>query len=320
MDMSPFTGSGTPRDVELPPPPPWRRFPVEAAGVRFAFQADPGLIRAINAAVRLRRPLLLTGTPGSGKSTVAEAIAHELNLGEVLRWNVTSRSTVEEAVYRYDAIGRLQHNQLAGNEDDIARFTRLGPLGTALAASTPEKPRVLLVDELDKGELDLPGDLLNIFERGEYEIPELSRHTDKVVEIMGADNADADGGAAADDAFRIEDGWVRCCAFPVVVITSNGEREFPAPFNRRCVRYRLAPPERDQLIKIVTAHFDERTAEEQSDVIDEFSERLTGSAQPQATLAIDQLLNAIYLLSGREAGADTDELRQLLTTDLDRTI
>ena len=314
MDMSPFTGSGTPRDVELPPPPPWRRFPAETAGVRYTFQADEDLIRAINAAIRLRRPLLLTGSPGSGKSTVAEAIAHELKLGGVLRWNVTSRSTVEEAVYRYDAIGRLQHNQLPGSEDDIAQFTRLGPLGTALVASTPEKPRVLLVDELDKGELDLPGDLLNIFERGEYEIPELSRHTDRVVDIKGADTDDSV------EVFAIEDGWIRCQAFPVVIITSNGEREFPAPFNRRCVRYRLAPPEREQLTKIVAAHFDQRTADDQSDVINDFSERLTGSAQPQATLAIDQLLNAIYLLSGREAAADTDDLWQLLTTDLDRTV
>ena len=119
------------------------------------------------------RPLLVTGPPGSGKSSIAESVAYELRLGPVLRWHVTSHSTLEEAVFRYDALGRLQDNQLHSGEDDITKFLRLGPLGTALLGAG--LPRVLLIDELDKGELDLPSSLLNVLERGEYEIPELNR-------------------------------------------------------------------------------------------------------------------------------------------------
>jgi len=317
MDESLFTGSGNPREVTLPPPPPWRQFPPTLAGVKYTLQADPDLIRAVNAAIRLRRPLLLTGSPGSGKSTVAEAIAHELQLGGVLRWNVTSRSTLEDAIYRYDAIGRLQHNQLPSTADDIAEFTRLGPLGTALIASTSEKPRVLLVDELDKGELDLPGDLLNIFERGEYEIAELNRHADPIVNIKVAD---------IEEEFPIEQGRIRCQAFPIVVITSNGEREFPSPFLRRCIRHRIEPPTRNQLVKIVEAHLSQETAQSQLDLITEFSRRLTGpedgeaDRRAQATLAIDQLLNAVYLLSDEDDTIDAEKLKELLIRDLDERI
>src|SRR5947209_2045018 len=170
-----FTGDGKPKpNRPLPAAPPWRTFPTVSPdrGGRYVYQAYPKLVNAINLAISLRRPLLLTGQAGVGKSSVAEAIAHELVLGEVLRWNVTSRSTLEEGLYRYDALGRLRHQQRT-NTDALEDFLRLGPLGTALILS---RQRVLLIDELDKSDIDLPGDLLNVLERGEFEIPELARH------------------------------------------------------------------------------------------------------------------------------------------------
>jgi MoxR-like ATPase len=309
-----FNGDGEPRKVDFPKPPPWRRFPLsdQSTGGRTTFQTTPELVDAINASLHLRRPLLLTGSPGSGKSSVADAIAHELSLGPVLRWNVTSRSTLEDAVYRYDALGRLQHNQREPDSDDIADFLLLGPLGTALQASIPNKPRVLLIDELDKGELDLPGDLLNVFERGEYVIPELRRFAADTVTITSSEIS---------ESFEIHKGEIRCRAFPVVVMTSNGEREFPAPFLRRCVRFKIDPPNVEQLTRIVEAHFDSETAEGQQQLIERFAQRLQAGAAARPTLAIDQLLNAVFVLSGPDSPdeAERDKIEKLILRELDKT-
>ena len=126
----------------------------------------------VNTALFLRRPLLITGKPGSGKSTLAHSVAYELNLGPVLRWPITTRSTLQDGLYRYDAIARLHEASLRGGTPKIGPFVQLGPLGTAMVPT--RWPRVLLIDEIDKSDIDLPNDLLNIFEEGEFEIPELA--------------------------------------------------------------------------------------------------------------------------------------------------
>ncbi len=327
MTWTIFRGDGHQRSepIRIPDPPPWRRFANQSSPV--TFQTTPELVQAINAAIHLRRPLLLTGNPGSGKSSVADAVAHELNLGNVLRWNVTSRSTLTDAIYSYDALGRLQHHQLAalhrdtnptapdtdsGDRDDITRFLQLGPLGTALVASTPNNPRVLLVDELDKGELDLPSDLLNVFERGEYTITELARHTNNTHNVTGT---------GSDQTYTVTGGELRCVEFPIVIMTSNGEREFPAPFLRRCVRFDIGTPTPTQLHNIVAAHFNPETAAEQGELIEQFT-RLSNTLTNRPTLAIDQLLNAVHLLSGAHQPTGSEErtrLVELLLRELDRT-
>ncbi len=343
MSWTLFHGDGKPRNVTLPPPPPWRVFPADSPdrGGPGTFQTTPELVKAVNASIHLRRPLLLTGGPGSGKSSVADAVAHELNLGTVLRWNVTSRSTLDDAVYNYDALGRLQHHPHLTQHtteptddnltdaadraaDDITQFLRLRPLGPAPMASTTAQPRVLLIDELDKGELDLPGDLLNVFERGDYTIAELRRHRRPELDIAGDDPTPSNnetGGSDRSDGevtYRIGRGRVRCQAFPIVVMTSNGEREFPAPFLRRCVRFRLDPPSLDHLTRIVAAHFNTTTAANHKTVIEGFHERLTARG---ATLAIDQLLNAVHILNGPDAPPQSDHeaLLKVLLRELDRT-
>ncbi|WP_229904935.1 AAA family ATPase [Lentzea cavernae] len=134
----------------------------------------------VNSSIHLRRPLLVTGAPGTGKSSLAYLIARELGLGPVLRWPVSSRTTLSQGLFLYDAIARVQAAAHEG-EPDIGEFIHLGPLGTALLAA--DLPRVLLIDELDKGDIDLPNDLLNVFEEGEYEIPELVRYSKRQAEV-----------------------------------------------------------------------------------------------------------------------------------------
>ncbi len=234
MNWQPYYhGDGANRGAELPAPPPWRTFsPGPGAEV---FQPPPGLVEAVNAALHLRRPLLLTGAPGSGKSTVIDSVAAELGLGVPLRWHITSRSGLSDALYRYDVLGRVHAQQMLQGghevEDDISAFLRLGPLGTALLPR--KRPRALLIDEFDKADFDLPGDLLDVLERGEFEVPELARNREPVVNVREWSD---------EDRHPVERGRVRCTSFPVIVITSNGERDFGAPFLRRCVRFQMPKP------------------------------------------------------------------------------
>jgi hypothetical protein len=132
------------------------------------------VVDAVNAAIYLRRPLLVTGNPASGKTSLAYAIAQELKLGPVLNWPITARSTLVDGLYRYDAIARLQDAQLNKEKSqNIGQYITLGPVGTAFLPSL--YPRVLLIDEIDKSDINLPNDLLHLFEEGRFQIPELVR-------------------------------------------------------------------------------------------------------------------------------------------------
>ncbi len=163
----------------------------------------------------------------------------------------------------------------------------------AFAAS--ETPRVLLIDEIDKSDIDLPNDLLHIFEEGEFEIPELARlpKTQATVKILPYDappEADIDR-----DGVSIERGRVRCTHFPLVVMTSNGEREFPPAFLRRCLQLEMKPPAKDKLVRIVRSHLelDDAQATKLDALIDAFLDRRD---KQKADLAADQLLNAAFLV------------------------
>lgn len=307
-----YTGSGRPHDGidRLPEPPPWRAFgkglgdvpdvvdnvvatpSARAAGRGSAYLATDVDVDMVNTALYLRRPLLITGKPGTGKSSMAFSIAFELSLGPVLYWPITSRSTLQDGLYRYDAIGRLQESNLYRGADpavveavpDIGRFVRLGPLGTALLPR--RRPRVVLIDELDKSDIDLPNDLLNVFEEGQFEIPELLRlpPSRDIVEVMTHD------GRTPAPVVR---GRVACRDFPIVVITSNGEREFPPAFLRRCVRLDMQPPDADRLTKIVQSLLGATVDGEQARFIADFVSR-----RAQGDLATDQLLNVLHLVAG----------------------
>ncbi|GAA4010236.1 MoxR family ATPase [Streptomyces plumbiresistens] len=289
-----FRGDGERREVPFPAAPPWRRFdrPETVTGDRVPYPR-PYLIgfdevQVVNAALHLRRPLLVTGQPGTGKSSLAHAIAHELALGRVLQWPVNSRSTLQDALYHYDAVGRLRETSVRrdadGTDPDIGQYIRLGPLGNALVPR--KRPRVLLIDELDKGDVDLPNDLLTIFEEGEFAISELTRlpASHAPVHVLTDD---------PDETAPITRGRVRCGEFPVVIITSNGEREFPPAFLRRCVRLDLPEPNESRLREIVAAHLGPDALDDTDDLLREFLER-----RAEGELATDQLLNAVFLRKG----------------------
>jgi MoxR-like ATPase len=285
----------------LPAPPPWRRhdtaavdYPVPPAERDDTFQPDANDVAMVNAAIYLRRPLLITGRPGSGKSSLARSLAHELQLGGVLLWSINSRSTLQDGLYQYDALARLQDVSRGGAAvPSIGRYLRLGPLGTALLPR--ERPRVLLIDEIDKSDIDLPNDLLHVFERGSFEIPELVRAGEER-QALSVTPADATA------ELPIASATIQCREFPIVLLTSNGERDFPPAFLRRCLRLDMAVPRRDRLERIIAAHFRRAEAHDTAwqGKVDALLERFLKLRDIDKELvATDQLLNALHFVQSR---------------------
>lgn len=322
-----FRGDGSEPDPDridrLPAPPPWRAFDERARESRGrTYQADPRDVQLVNAALYLRRPLLITGKPGSGKSSLPYAVAHELGLGDVLYWPITSRTTLADGLYSYDAIARLQDANLFRAPDsegerkqeppDIGRYIRLGPLGTAFLPSDhdPPRPRVLLIDEIDKCDVDFANDLLSILEEGRFEIPELVRLPDDpafdeiTIFTHGPNRRQA----------KVERGLVPCNAFPFIVMTSNDEREFPPAFLRRCLRLDMAAPEKERLSQILEQHLapDEASQAQIQHLIEGFDQLRRSGVE----LATDQLLNAAYMILNDVELPERGILREALLRSL----
>jgi MoxR-like ATPase len=182
--------------------------------------ASEDLRAAVNVAVALERPLLVRGEPGTGKTLLAEAVAEALGM-RLLVWPVKSTTRAQDGLYVYDTVQRLYDSQFGeGDPADVARYIRLGKLGEAFSA--PERV-VLVIDEVDKADLEFPNDLLWELDRMSFQIPET--------------------GETVSAAHR-----------PVVIVTSNAEKELPDAFLRRCVFHYIAFPDPEQMAQIVRVH------------------------------------------------------------------
>jgi MoxR-like ATPase len=189
------------------------------------YLTSESLRSAVDCALALQRPLLVKGEPGTGKTLLAEAIAQGLSL-PLLTWNVKSTSRAQDGLYVYDAVQRL-HDSRFNDHDvrDIEKYIKLGPLGEAFAAA---ERQVLLIDEIDKADLEFPNDLLHELDRMRFRVVETNR------EVVARKR-------------------------PVVIITSNNEKDLPDAFLRRCVFHFIDFPDAELMKRIVAVHHPDLT-------------------------------------------------------------
>ena len=185
------------------------------------YVATPDLMLAVNAAIRLQRPLLIKGEPGTGKTMLAEEVAAALGM-PLMQWHIKSTTKAKQGLYEYDAVSRLRDSQLGDDKvKDIGNYIVKGTLWQAFEA---EEPTVVLIDEIDKADIEFPNDLLRELDRMEFHVYE-TRET------------------------------IKARHRPIVFITSNNEKELPDAFLRRCFFHYIKFPDRDTMQRIVDVHF-----------------------------------------------------------------
>src|SRR3954454_21284010 len=186
-----------------------------------SYVATDDLKLAVNAALMLERPLLVKGEPGTGKTLLAETVANALGR-HLLQWHIKSTTKAQQGLYEYDAVSRLRDSQLGdGRVGDIANYIKRGVLWEAFESPAPA---VVLIDEIDKADIEFPNDLLRELDRMEFYVYE----THETVQALHR---------------------------PLVVITSNNEKELPDAFLRRCFFHYIRFPDQDTMTRIVDVHF-----------------------------------------------------------------
>ena len=184
------------------------------------YVASPELLASVNIAMALEKPLLVKGEPGTGKTMLAQAAADALGM-ELLIWSIKSTTKAQDGLYVYDTVQRLYDSQFGADVSDIGKYIKLGKLGEAF-----KKPArcVLLIDEIDKADIEFPNDLLWELDRMEFYIPETKE-------------------------------TVKAAVRPLVIITSNAEKELPDAFLRRCIFHYIDFPDQEMMEKILRVHF-----------------------------------------------------------------
>ena len=179
------------------------------------------LMNAVNVSIALKKPLLIKGEPGTGKTMLAEAIADALDM-ELILWGIKSTTKAQEGLYVYDTVQRLYDSQFGeGNVADISQYIKLGKLGEAFSS---DKQVVLLIDEIDKADLEFPNDLL-------WELDKMQFYINETKETITTKHR------------------------PIVIITSNAEKELPDAFLRRCIFHYIEFPDKEKMEEIIRVHY-----------------------------------------------------------------
>ena len=187
------------------------------------YVASQDLMRAVNIAIALEKPLLIKGEPGTGKTMLAQSVSRALNM-ELIIWNIKSTTKAQDGLYVYDVVQRLYDSQFGGEGvDDIKKYVKLGKIGEAFSS---DKQVILLIDEIDKADLEFPNDLLWELDKMEFYIPETGE-------------------------------TIKAKKRPIVIITSNAEKELPDAFLRRCIFHYIEFPDEQLMREIIKVHFPE---------------------------------------------------------------
>jgi MoxR-like ATPase len=269
-----YQGSGSPHDgaSKLPPPPPSRTFSDyvidRSSRRRYAvYRPSYAEVEQANLALYLRRPLIVIGESNFG-TTLAYSVAHELKLGEVLYWPITSRSTLLHGLYTFDHKAYEQDVRLSAQTNEnslinVGEYILLGPLGTAFLSTS--YPRVIVIDDVDKADDSLLEDLSVIFEEAAFQIPELVRVSGSRPEIS-IKNFDG-------EEVVISHGRVSCRAFPFILLTSTGEKKLPIPLLKQCIGLQFPSPTLEELEAMIIYQLGEEIYENLKRPIHDILER-----------------------------------------------
>jgi MoxR-like ATPase len=235
-----------------------------------SYVATDDLMMAVNAAVTLERPLLVKGEPGTGKTMLAMEVARALDR-PLLQWHVKSTSKAQQGLYEYDAVSRLRDSQLGdGRVHDIANYIVRGPLWDAFDS---ERQTVLLIDEVDKADIEFPNDLLRELDRMEFYVYETQQ-------------------------------LVKARHRPIIIITSNNEKELPDAFLRRCFFHYIRFPDKQTMQRIVDVHFPNLKKSLLREALEVFFEirEVPGLKKKPST---SELLDWLKLLMAEDIGPET---------------
>ena len=239
------------------------------------YVASEELMAAVDVAIALQKPLLIKGEPGTGKTMLAEAISQSMDK-ELYIWNIKSTTKAQDGLYVYDTIQRLYDSQF-GEEgvDDIGHYIKLGKLGEAFKA---DKQVILLIDEIDKADLEFPNDLLWELDKMEFYVHETKE-------------------------------TIRAKERPIVIITSNAEKELPDAFLRRCIFHYITFPDREQMTEIVNTHFENLEENVLKNALDTFYwiRSVKDVRKKPSTSELIDWIRALMI-----SGIDTEHLREQL--------